>query len=64
MNSVSDVGWRKSSRCESNGCVEARQVGAEFRLRDSVTPDPVLRLTAEQWAGFKAAIRSGAFDVR
>jgi len=56
-------GWNKSSRCESSGCVEAKRVGVEFHLRDSVNPTPVLRLTAEQWAGFTATIRGGGYDL-
>jgi len=56
--------WRKSSYSGNNGgaCVEvARNVPDVVAVRDSKDPSgPALILSADQWAGFIARIRSGA----
>ena len=56
--------WRKSSYSGNNGgnCVEvADNLPNVVAVRDSKDPDgPALILSADQWAGFVARIRSGA----
>lgn len=58
-----DIGWHRSQRCDTGGCVEAMRTGDEYALRDSVDPEPVLRFTKEAWAAFTAQIRAGEFDL-
>jgi len=61
---LSRAEWRKSSYSSNNGgnCVEvARNLPNVVAVRDSKDPDgPSLILSADQWAGFIARIRSGA----
>jgi hypothetical protein len=56
--------WRKASYSGTNGggCVEvARNLPGVVAVRDSKDPNgPALILSANQWAGFLARIRSGA----
>jgi hypothetical protein len=61
---LSRAEWRKSSYSSNNGgnCVEvARNLPKIVAVRDSKDPSgPALILSADQWAGFIARIRSGA----
>ena len=61
---LSRAEWRKSSYSSNNGgnCVEvARNLPKIVAVRDSKDPSgPALILSADQWAGFVARIRSGA----
>ena len=61
---LSRAEWRKSSYSSNNGgnCVEvARNLPKIVAVRDSKDPNgPPLILSADQWAGFVARIRSGA----
>ena len=61
---LSRADWRKSSYSGNNGgnCVEvADNLPNTIAVRDSKDPDgPALILSADQWAGFIARIRSGA----
>lgn len=59
-----DIGWHRSQRCDTGGCVEAMRIGDEYALRDSVNPEPVLRFSKQAWAAFTAQIRAGEFDLR
>ena len=56
--------WRKASYSGTNGggCVEvARNLPGVVAVRDSKDPNgPALILSADQWTGFVARIRSGA----
>jgi hypothetical protein len=56
--------WRKSTRCESNACVEVASLGESVAMRDSKRTDgPVLVFTAQAWHDFLAAARDGEFDL-
>jgi hypothetical protein len=61
---LSRADWRKSSYSSNNGgnCVEvATSQPGLVAVRDSKDPNgPALILSADQWAGFVARIRSGA----
>jgi hypothetical protein len=61
---LSHADWRKASYSGNNGgaCVEvARNLPNVVAVRDSKDPSgPALILSADQWAGFVARIRSGA----
>lgn len=62
----SPVPWLKSSYSGSgNNCVETATAGRVVLVRDSKDqPGPQLRLTAEQWRTFTAAVKNGALDLR
>jgi hypothetical protein len=57
-------GWRKSSYSNNGGvsCVEAGQVPGAVLVRDTTQHGrgPVLRVSAETWRRFTAAVRGGA----
>jgi hypothetical protein len=55
--------WRKASYSGTNGggCVEVARNQGVVAVRDFKDPNgPALILSADQWAGFVARIRSGA----
>lgn len=55
--------WRKSSRCDSAGCVEVAWAGDLIAVRDSKTSDgPILRFSRAEWASFVAGVRAGDFE--
>jgi Domain of unknown function (DUF397) len=45
--------WRKSTKCDSNACVEVAIIGDRVLLRDSSDPDgPTLTFTRDAWVEF------------
>jgi hypothetical protein len=55
--------WRKSSFCESSGCVELSETDSHIYMRNSsALGQGTLDLTHDQWGDFISAIRAGAFD--
>lgn len=55
--------WRKSSRCDSNGCIEVKLAESHVMVRDSKDPQsPVLSFPRASWQEFVAGIRAGDFD--
>lgn len=57
------LAWLRSSRCESNSCVEVAFSGQEVLVRDSKDPEsPILSFPRPQWRDFIAAVHSGEFD--
>ncbi len=58
MEAPGDLQWRKSSRCESNACVEVAAADEFIFMRNSTDPDgPQLRFTREEWAAFCASLQ-------
>lgn len=54
--------WRRSSRCESSGCVEVAFVGVEVWVRDSSDQaGPILCFTQAEWMSFVAGVAGGEF---
>ena len=55
--------WRKSTRCESNGCVEVALTSDQrIALRNSTDPQgPVLTFSRDTWGAFMEDIRAGKF---
>ena len=51
--------WRKSTRCESQHCVEVAQVGAGVAVRDSVDPEQFVAFDAVAWRAFVDTLRAG-----
>jgi hypothetical protein len=64
MDTTEDsIQWRRSSRCESDTCVEVAHVDQVIAIRDSKDVDgSVLTFSAEEWAAFVAGVRNGEFD--
>lgn len=59
-----EVGWRRSSRCDSGTCVEVSGAAATVAMRDSKDPDgPVLKFAEVVWRGFVADVRAGRYDL-
>ena len=57
------MAWIKSSRCESNACVEVAHAGGEILVRNSAgSASPVLRFTQAEWIAFIGGVRDGDFD--
>jgi hypothetical protein len=57
-----NLGWRKSSYSDNggSGCVETGQVPGAVLIRDTTQHGrgPVLRVSAETWRTFTAAVRA------
>lgn len=58
----SAVAWRKSSRCDSNACVEVAQLGGEVAVRNSTRPEFKLTFDGASWHGLLDELRGGRFD--
>jgi hypothetical protein len=54
--------FRKSSLCESSGCVEV-SLGDQILVRNSTDPSKIVSFTKEEWRVFVAGVRSGEFEV-
>lgn len=50
--------WRKSTRCESQHCVEMAQLRAGVAVRDSVNPEESVTFSAEAWQAFVGTLRA------
>jgi hypothetical protein len=56
-----DLQWRRSSACESGGCLEMAQSGEAVLIRKSDAPEEVLSVSRLEWSAFLAGVRSGDF---
>lgn len=54
------MGWRRSSRCESNQCVELSAGSTRVAVRDSTNPGEWLTASFADWREFVAGLRAGA----
>jgi predicted secreted Zn-dependent protease len=64
VNDDQNMGWRKSSYCGSNACVEVAQSADAILVRDSKDPaSPVLSFTKDEWTAFVAGVNAGEFEV-
>ena len=51
--------WRRSTRCDSNACVQMAESAAGVHVRDSKSPDgPTLNASRDQWAAFLGLIKN------
>jgi hypothetical protein len=61
---LAGAAWRKSSRSESNGCLEVAFLDGQIAVRDSKDRSgPVLQFTDREWEAFLAGVRQGEFDA-
>jgi len=62
VDTAKEFDWRRSSRCESGGCVEVRHTDGVYEVRDSKHPDgPTLRFLQSEWDAFLRGVRDGEF---
>lgn len=54
--------WRKSTRCESQKCVEVAEVAAGMAVRNSTAPDQHVIFPETAWRAFVRTVRAGEFD--
>jgi Domain of unknown function (DUF397) len=57
-------GWRKSSRCEANNCVEVALGGHRAGVRNNALPYDQLSFSAPAWRSFIDAVCAGEFAVK
>ena len=64
MTDWSTVAWHRSTRCESNSCVEVGLLDSRIAVRDSKDANgPVLLFTGAEWTAFVDGARQGEFDL-
>lgn len=56
-------GWRKSSRCEANNCVEVAIGDHRAGVRNNASPHDQLFFAAPAWRSFLDAVRGGEFTA-
>lgn len=54
--------WRKSTRCESQKCVEVAEVAAGMAVRNSTDPERHVVFSATAWRAFVGTVRAREFD--
>jgi hypothetical protein len=54
--------WRRSSRCDTNTCLEITTANGLLWLRNSNQPELVVSFTAGEWESFREALIHGEFD--
>lgn len=62
QHSSSAKTWRKSSRCETNTCLEISRANDLFWLRNSARPGVAVSCTTVEWDSFREALIRGEFD--
>lgn len=60
--SNSSTVWRKSSRCETNTCLEISRSNGLLWLRNSTRPGVTVSFTELEWEIFRDALIRGDFD--
>jgi hypothetical protein len=59
----SQSGWIRSSKCESNTCVEVLLLPDQVLVRDSKNPDGAqLKFTPSEWLAFTRGVVAGDFS--
>lgn len=60
---MSDLTWRRSTRCEAGNCVEVAAGMVTVAVRDSKDPDGGwLKLSHGAWSAFLAGVKAGEHD--
>lgn len=62
---MTDVVWTRSTRCETNTCVDVARTEDEVRVRQGNLGiyGPQLRFTRDEWRAFVDGVKAGQFDV-
>jgi hypothetical protein len=57
------LGWRRSTRCSTNGCVDTSLTADAYLVRDSKEiGGAILSFGPAQWMEFISAIKAGEFS--
>ena len=56
------TGWRRSSRCDTNTCLEIARSGQLIWLRNSERPEDAVSCTEPEWSAFRAGLLAGDFE--
>ncbi|HTJ32103.1 MAG TPA: DUF397 domain-containing protein [Dactylosporangium sp.] len=66
MHRAVTPGWRKSTYCGTQSCVEVADLALEgIAVRDAKNPDgSVLSFERHTWGAFVDGIKAGRFDLR
>lgn len=56
-------GFRRSSHCNSGGCVEVEIREDGVSVRATKRPGEVVAFSTVEWSAFIAGVRAGEFDV-
>ncbi|WP_236240712.1 DUF397 domain-containing protein [Streptomyces sp. CC228A] len=61
---MSEIKWKKSSYSGAGGeqCLETARVAGEILLRESDSPNVIVRTTPEKLAAFILGVKNGEFD--
>jgi len=59
LSQQESVAWRKSSRCDSNHCVEVARRDNGVAVRDNTRPETYLTFDSSSWHGLVQALGSG-----
>ncbi len=54
--------WRRSSYCETGGCLEVKVGGDAVLIRESANPTETVITTRANLATFVAGVKRGEFD--
>lgn len=57
------MNFRKSSFCESNGCVEVERGEQVVIVRNSTNPDVQVTFTTEEWRIFLQGVKADEFNI-
>lgn len=64
MLDLSGAVWQKSTRSNTNGCVEVAFVEGHVAIRDSKhRQGPALIFTPAEWEAFTGGVRDGEFSL-
>lgn len=58
---MSELVWKRSTRCDTGSCVEVAVVGDQVQVRDSKRDNesPVIGYTREQWSHLLDVVKAG-----
>lgn len=63
MAAMDECAWQRSTKCDSNACIEVARNVAGVQLRDAMRPDgPRLAANRDQWRVFLGFVKN--VDIR
>jgi hypothetical protein len=63
MSTSQSLAWAKSRFCDASSCVEVAILESEVAVRNSTSPDVIVRFSKPEWTAFIAAAQAGDFQV-
>lgn len=58
---MTDLAWKRSSKCGNTTYIEVQNLGEIVRIRDSTQPGKVLAFSGREWSDFVLGVRAGEF---